>query len=430
MVKTQIYIRVIIFILMITTYLPIVYYRFPSYVGSHHFWVIIWGISLLFLKPKVLIDKLMIMLYVYGLFLWFMLKYVWTSMNEWNTTMLPVEYYQILIGISIITYFNISKDYKGLALITKYTLLFIVITAFMTIFTSFIDPMYARNMFVKTLEGEESRILINKYGAGTYGTVIAFMGLMPVLIYYFKENKYFFIKKKIIVLTIIILISIAIIRMQIFTNILVGLIFVIIAFLSIEKRFRSIIIIGLIFSVFLIVPKNIYINILYDLSNSFNKMQEVSFKFKEFAVYVQTGGTIYENAVSGRVERFPILVNAFKESPILGNFYNTNYLGYGYHKDCYHLYWMNKLTVTGLVGFTLFLLIILMFIYNEKKIIKNDFWSYLILSFASIIVYGIFKSIAGRECWYIFFVILPGMYYLPLLNKKNEDIIDNNEQIK
>ena len=106
--------------------------------------------------------------------------------------MLPVEYYQILIGISIITYFNISKDYKGLALITKYTLLFIVITAFMTIFTSFIDPMYARNMFVKTLEGEESRILINKYGAGTYGTVIAFMGLMPVLIYYFKKNKYFF----------------------------------------------------------------------------------------------------------------------------------------------------------------------------------------------------------------------------------------------
>lgn len=429
MFKTHIYIRVIIVILMITTYLPVVYFRFPSYIGSHHFWVVIWGVSLLIFKPKVLIDKMMITTYIYGLFIWLMLNYVWINMNEWNATMLPNEYYQILIGISIITYFNVSKDYKGLALITKYALIFIIITAFMTIITSFIDPMYARYMFVKTSEGEASRILINKFGAGTYGTVLAFMGLIPILIYYFKNNKHFLIKKKVTVFAIILLISFAIIRMQIFTNILVGLVFSIFAFLSVEKRLFPKLIIGLTFIVFTIIPNYVYINLLYDLSNVFYKMQEVSFKFKEVALYIQTAGAIDENAVTGRVERLPILINAFLESPVLGNFYNTNYLGYGYHKECYHLYWMNKLTITGLIGFTLFLLIILKFINNERKIIKGEFRSYFMLGLISIIVYGLFKSVAGRECWYMFFVIIPGMYYLPL-SYKNANITKIENKIE
>ena len=412
---TEKYFRFVITMVMAITFLPLANYRLPAYIGSPHAWALLWGLSLLFFKPKIFTQKLMLLIALYGFFLLLMLNVFWLGMDDGNVTLLWREFYDISVGISIISYFNITRDYIGFAKIVKYTVIFITITAIMTVITSIIFPMYAREMFQESSAGMESQKLIYTFGAGTYGTAIAFMAIIPLLIYYFKNNT-FIQQKKWAVVVMIFLIGLALFRMQIFTNIMIAGLFAFIALVSEKNRKRTYIILGILAIIVVLIPKEEYAHMLYRLSNMFINMEEVSFKLNEFAIYFQYGVNIQNNTIIHRADRFPILLYAFSESPIFGCFF-FNYWGFGYLAECFHLYWMNKLTITGIVGFLFFVSILFTFIREETKKLDDGFRFYFILSVFSILVYGLFKNITDRECWYLFFVILPGMYYLPLLKK-------------
>ena len=114
----------------------------------------LWGHLLLL--AEVLFYRIMLLIFAYALFLWILFNTAWSAMGEWNVKHLWNEIYAVAIGISIFTYFKESKDHIGFAKTIRYTLIFIIITALMTIFTSFIDSMYVRNMFMKTNEGDMS----------------------------------------------------------------------------------------------------------------------------------------------------------------------------------------------------------------------------------------------------------------------------------
>lgn len=413
------YFRFVIAMQMVMTFLLVVKYRLPAYLGSPHVWALVWGISLLLFKPKVFTQKLMLMVGLYGVFLLLMLNVFWIAMDDWNVKLLWNEFYQIAVGISIISYFYVSEDYIGLAKITKYTLIFLFITAVMTNITASIDPMYARYIFIESLEGESSRHLIDKFGAGNYGTVIAYMAIIPLLIYYFKNNN-LIQQKKWGVALLISLFFITIFRMQIFTNIIVAVVLAIISWLSVKNREKTYIALGILAIIVMVIPTEAYVDTFYILSEKFSNMEDVSFKFKEVGSYLEYGEETvgHGNAFTGRADRFPILADTFSKSPIFGCFFLTDSSGYGYLQECGHLYWMNKLTVTGIVGFLFFVSILVMFLQQEKKKFEDEFRNYFMLAILSIIIYGLFKNVVNRECWYLFFVIIPGMYYLPLLNKR------------
>jgi len=414
------YFRFIILLLMITTYFPIVHYRLPAYIGSHHFWTIIWGISLLFLKPRVLLHRIMLLILAYALFLWILLSTAWSAMGEWNVKNLWNEIYAVAVGVSIFVYFNESKDYIGWVKMIRYTLIFIVITAVLTIIVSIINPMYMRLHFAQSHEADMAREITNEYGAGTYSTAMVFMALLPLLIYYFKHPYLIFISKKWVMLLVILIVGVAILRMQIFTNIILAFFMSIIAMASAKNRLRTIIFIGIIGGIILLIPTKIHVNTFYKLADSMSGYEETSFKIKEFAYYIESGGEVMasKNAVAGRAERYPMLLEVFPKSPIMGCFFLTNTYAYGYQLAAAHIYWMNKLTTTGIAGFVFFVSIIIAFVYNERKNIKGDYRYYFILAIFSVLLYGIFKNVGGREIWYFFFVIIPGMYYLPLLVEK------------
>jgi len=424
--KTEKYFRILIIILMGMVFLPVVSNHLPAYIGSWKIWLLIFEISLILLKPKVIWNKLVLIVLIYGLFIFIMLQSFWVGMDEWNKENLKTEYLAILLAITFISYFKVSQDFKGLAIVTKYALIFIGITGIMTIYASYVFPMYARLLFMEYYEGDLARELAFRFGAGDYGFVLVFVAILPCLIFYFKNNHLFFLKEKWAIGLFILILVIALIRMQIFTNILVGFIFSIIAFLSVKKRVRNSIIIGIIAFVFVIIPQSVYINTLYGLSESTKGIEDVSYKFKEFAVYLETGGTIKQNEVSYRASRFPMLLNAFKQSPLLGCFYPNEAFGFGYNQEGAHLYWMNKLTVTGIVGFLFYISILIVFIRSQLKNIKGEFVYYFILALLSVIVYGFFKNVAGRDVWFVFFIIIPGMYYLPLLQKNKKNEIEEN----
>ena len=431
----QKYFYFITFMLMASTFLPLLFNNLPPVIRSHHLWTFIWCISLLLFYPQIFSNKVMVYVLAYGLFIFIAAKTIWSSMDDWNFNQLFNEFYEITLGISVITYFHQSKDFISLAKITRWSIVFICITAIMTIISSTIDPMYARNitgLAEVTVESEREAILsFKRYGGGTYSTAAAFMCLFPIVIYYYKNIKISLISKRQIII-ISIIIFFALLAMQIFGNILIAIVFGVIALLSMKKIKQSILIICLFFSILVIIPKEVYINSLLSISNFFEKDSELNYKFKDLALFIETGADIKDNttSVAGRVKRYPLLMETFIKSPLLGCYFFSDKDGNGYSQEGAHLHWMNKLTITGIVGLILFLIIPFSFIKNNLQHYDSAYIFYYILASLSIISYGLMKTIVGRETWYAFFIILPGMYYLPLIKKKNKLHLLSDNSIK
>jgi energy-coupling factor transporter transmembrane protein EcfT len=105
---------------------------------------------------------------------------------------------------------------------------------------------------------------------------------------------------------------------------------------------------------------------------------------------------------------------------MFGCYFFSDESGNGYKPEGAHLHWMNKLTTTGIIGLIVFLLIPYNFIRNNLRLFDPTYKFYYILASLSILGYGFIKQLGGRDTWYAFFVILPGLYYLPLLKIKNK----------
>jgi hypothetical protein len=345
-------------------------------------------------------------------------------MDSWNKKLLFNEFYQIAVGVSVITYFQQSKDYIGLANITRWAIVFLCITAIMSIISSAIDPMYARNLTslsAVTNESEIEAILsFKRFGGGTYSTAGAFMCLFPIFIYYYKNIKISLISKNLIII-ISIIIFLALLGMQIFGNIIIAIVFSIVALLGMKRIRQSVVVVVLFFSIVMIIPKEVYVNRLLSISDYFEKDSDLNFKFKDLATFIETGANIKDNStgVGSRAERYPILMGTCITNPMSGCFFLSDKFGNGYHGEGAHLHWMNKLIIMGIIGFILFLYIPYKFIRNNLQHFNSAYKFYYILASLSILSYGLIKVIAGRETWYAFFIILPGMYYLPLLKSRN-----------
>jgi len=159
---------------MATTYLPIVFNNLPPIIRSHHIWTAIWFFSLITLYPKVFQSKLLLFVLLYGaVMLLFLLNTLWVDIDDWNKRQITMEFYEIVVAISVITYFRIERDFLRLAKLVKWSLVFIFITAVMSIITSLMEPSYTRSLTglgAIKLQSEVDYILgFKKYGAGGYG---------------------------------------------------------------------------------------------------------------------------------------------------------------------------------------------------------------------------------------------------------------------
>ena len=423
--RKQKYFYYIALMLMASTFLPLVFNNLPRVIGSHHLWTIIWVTSLLVFNSKIFLNKVIVYVIVYGVLLFISTKTIWNSIDYYNNRNLFIEFYEIAIGISVITYFFKSKDYIGLARITKWSIVFLFITAIMSIISSAIDPMYARNLIgisaVTDVSIREQILGFKKYGGGTYSTAAAFMCLLPILIYYYKNNKISLLSKKLIIILFII-ISLALFGMQIFGNILIAISFSFFALLGLNKIRQSFLVVVIFISIVLIVPKETYIKSILFISDYFEKDSELNYKFKDIALFIDKGAKINESSTGagGRAARYPLLMKTFVKSPLLGCYFFSDSTGNGYNGAGMHLYWMNKLTVTGIIGLLIFIYIPYGFIKNNLRRFNSIYKFYYILASLSILSYGIIKVVAGRDTWYAFFIILPGLYYLPLIKKENK----------
>ena len=405
--------------LLFSTFFYLLFINLPPIIGSHHLWTIIWFLSIIFLYPKIFKNKLFILLLIYGFFIvLILLNTLWANIDPWNKKQIINEFYVFSVAISVLTYFRLEQDYEGFALIIKWTLLFIFVSAIMSIITAYINPLYARDLTGISAFSESERVKIlgyTKYGGGNYSFASALVCLFPMLIYLYKSNDNSIFKKYQILLMGIIFFY-ALIKMQIVANILVAFIIIILSLLGRKSLKKSIGIYIILLILIVVIPSHIYAELFYNVANIFDTNSEIYFKLNEMGTFFITGGTVENNAISGRYARYPLLMQSFLSNPLWGG---KEWNG--------HLFWMNKLAVYGLLGTLPFIYIIYYYVKKNIKYFDDEFSFYFLLSIFSIIGLGLMKALMGRELWYTFFIILPGFYYLQYLKQPQINKLKHNK---
>lgn len=403
--------------LMVTTYLPVVTNNLPPIIRSHHLWAGIWGVSILILARPIFNNRILLYVLIYYLLLVLvMMNSVWSNMDKWNRAQGINELYMLTMALTMYAYFEYSRDFVGFAKILRWVLTFIFFTAILSIYSSIVDPMYARKIVSGAIDQAED---VLKYGGGSYGFAGAIMMILPLVIYYYRNN-YKSNYSKPIILLFGILLYYALLRIQLFANILLSTIIIVIALIGERNIRKNIIFFGLL-TVLTVALVPYMPQFLFYVSNFFETDSEVYFKINDLAVFIKYGADYGDTATSLRSARYPMLFEGFLTNPLLGIFNSDSTLNI---EGGGHLYWMNKLTVYGLLGFIPFALAFYFFVKNALKIMDTEFSFYFLLSIGSGVVLGFMKSLAGREFWYMFFFILPGLYWLPLLKKESKNKVD------
>jgi len=402
--------------MLVTTFLPVVANNLPPIIGSFHLYGPIF-ISLLLTTTNIFFQKNIFYTLIIGLLICYIFPVtIWWSIDDWNLRSIRREFYEIFSALLVYYYLYNSKAYKAMAIFVKLTLLFLVVTMFLTYYSASIDPMYARMLTGDWYKDDIKTRVFQKLGGGTYSTAISIMALLPMGVYFYKNNSIINVNRITIALYGL-LIIVSLIKMQIFGNLLVGIIVLFLSIQSGKKIVRSLFIISIGFIISLLIPNYYYSILLTDLSQYFDPSTEINFKLTDMANYLLTGDD--STAAGYRAARFPELITAFLNSPFFGASFKGNE---AYNIEGGHLYWMNKIAVMGIIGFIIFVQIFYKNIsYYLKTIDNSEFKLFYLLSVSSILIYGLIKNIAGREAYFTLFFILPSMQYLPLLKKqKNE----------
>jgi len=272
--------------------------------------------------------------------------------------------------------------------------------------------MYARNLTGGEFSNANEFEYFQKIGGGDYSFASALVCLFPMIVYFYKKRPQIFPRKYILIFGI--LCFYALLRMQIFANILMAVLIITLSLLGSSRIRRSLLIIGVFTVISISIPKTFYANLLIHTSNYFEPSSEIYFKLNDMSTFILNG----EKGKTGageRVARYPLLINAFKNNPIFGHYINNNTTDIS---PGGHLYWMNKLTIFGLLGFLPYIFIHYRFIRNNLNLFNKEFSFYYLLSVGSIITLGLMKNLAGRSLWFTYFIILPGFFYLSIFESQ------------
>lgn len=405
--------RFLSFMMIFTTYLPIVYVNLPRYIAGHNLWAPIWLTAVVIFSPKILKDKsIQFLILYYGIVIFLLFNTLWANMPDWNKRAPYKELYQFSIAISMIIYFVEAKDYKWLATIAKISIIFIGITAIVTFYVSAIDPLYARSISFATSDDAQE---LRQLGGGSVGFAGLLICLFPVIIYYYHFNRLIGLSK-IVILSFGVLCFIALLRIQIFANILIGSLIILISLGGKRNVKTSIISSSLILILLALIPIHIYSDFFMSMSQYFSPDSDIYGKLVDLSRYLESNAKFEgTQGIAGRASRYPVMINLFLSNPLFGYSLSNNVI-YTYGGE--HLFWINKLAVFGLLGFVPY---VYLFYYHSKRIyniMNKQYRFYYLVSLFSIVILGFMKVLAGRELWFGIFFVVPVLQYLPLAFKR------------
>lgn len=404
--------RILAILIIGEMFLLIVFENLPSILSSFLFYALCWFGALALLQPRVLLSKSSLYIYFWA-FLYALFMFMGIYDIDYRFFLSEILY--VFLAISIYTYFISVGDYKGLARVILFTLIFIVITNITSIIGLDKFPMAARDLGgILAIEGQFSLIeLYRKMGIASYGFFTGLSFTTLVIVYQIKNNKG---KIRFLFIILLALIFWGLIKAQITAPLLLGTIGIIIGF-GVTKEFKySIIIVFFILLIFVLIPKSYISDIIVASANLFggttlhNHLIDISNAIDE-------GIMMGDTHVSYRANRIPFLLEEFSKSPIIGGGESTG-----------HVFWLDRLSMFGLIGIIPWILILISQIKLNLKILSNDYKFYYLVSMLLFVSLGFMKNMDGREMMIIVFFLIPGIYYLKYLKKTQAHHINNFQE--
>lgn len=410
--------RILSLLLIISSLLPVVANNVPPPLGSFRFlYAPLWLLALTFFKTEIYSQKLVFSLLLYGFISIILLQnFLWIHIIDWYKRRILEEFYALFIAVTVLSYFIISRDFIGWAMLSKWALIIIGITGLMTIIATSIDPTVARNSANSFRSFPQQKVLFDLSGCGGYGFGQAICTIFPILIYHIKFGSQSVLIRRILILFVVFLFFVQI-RIQVFANILTSFIIIGVSLLGLRRIKTSIIIIVFSFVAAIMIPVHFYSELLVTASNYFDEKSENYNKLNSLASYLANPDADESATTGGRIERYPMLFKAFSEKPFLGD---ASYKSI-YYKAVYeggHLHWMSRLTIWGIFGFLFYIYILRTIFKNVLFLFDKLLTFYYLISIAAFILLGLLKTVGGRENWIMLFIIIPGLSLLP--RKRNQ----------
>ena len=394
----------------------VVFNNLPAGLGSTRFWAPMALISIIITRFEVLTISPCKYVVFFGISSVVILQYtLWKHMGDLDIHAILFEFSSLFTFTVIWGYYFLRHDFKRLAFISKWLFIFIIITLVMTNIALSIDPLIVRNsafLFGKNIYQVR---LFKLTGAAGYGYAQAFILLIPILIYHIKNRKKMVFSHKVLIV-ILIGIIITTLRAQVFANVLVTVAVSILAIMGSKKKYLAYIYLAITFIIIMIIPISFYVQIITELAVHVDPDTELYRKLNDFALFIEYPEIDNSTATGYRTERYPMLFEALSAKPFFGiASYKRPYSKGGGGQ---HLYWMYRLALWGVTGF-LFFIYVLNKIYKSitSVLVDSEVKFYYFLSVLAYVMFGLIKNISGREPLLFIIVVIPGLYFLPLLEK-------------
>jgi hypothetical protein len=370
-------------------------------------------LMIFFNRPRTYITGPIKLLILYGIIIVGILQYtLWKYMGDWNRVRILLEFYYLFVMLAIITYYLLKGEYLKIAIISKWIFIIILITLITTNIALFIDPILVRESAATGEFSSSQNRLYNLSGAMSYSYVQAVICLIPLLVVKIKNRQKFIFQPRVLVL-ILILILITQIRSQVFANIIVSIFLTILSFAGTRNIRLRLMIISVVSIFVVLIPSSFYSDRIFEISTYFPTNSLLNKKIKGFALFIESPEFDNSTPIAGRAARYPLLFKALSAKPLTGDSSYESKLNIGGGS---HLYLMNRLTLWGIPAFLFFIYVLYKVFKKIGSLFDEEFAFIYLLSILSIILLGLLKAVGGREPWLMVLVLIPGLYYLPLLD--------------
>ncbi|MBI9032090.1 hypothetical protein JEZ13_08845 [bacterium] len=398
----------VIFWFFVLVYLPLIGNNLPRPFNSVQLATYVWYLSLFLMYESLFRNKFflqyIILVATFHILTTIFIRHIPPGVIARNTK----EFTYMFIGITLLDYFYLNEKSKYyFSKITYWAIVATIITSFVTIALTIYNPTIVRSSYSS---GEDLEVF-NRYGAGGYGFAALLIMIIPAIFYLIRIEFIHKIKGNIVIG----LFLITLLQMQIFANILIGFVVTFFSIIGRKKAKKSYMLMFLIIMIFIFIPQDVYVDSLNSIADNIDPNSLIHRKIVDLAKFISIGEVTEDTATGMKSSRYIMLWDVFSDNPILGGFSvkqrHTWSAGY-------HLQWMYKLASFGILGLLIHIIIHTSYLKNSLRQFDENYRYYFLLSWLALIGLGFMKNLAGREMWVGYFVLLHGVYYLPLYKRK------------
>jgi|LSQX01.2.fsa_nt_gb hypothetical protein len=394
--------RVVAILLMLTYFLPIASHVLREYLFlKAGVFLIMWAVLIILFDYNRLFSKPYMLLYFYAI-AYFILAGViwWGELDEGIIDSIIYNLMALFITVSVFDHFISNKDFKGLGILSTTVVIFISISCALDILMYLRTGISSRNVSVQYSRTGRSTaeagwglsyIGINFY----YGICL----LIPMLVACLKEKRKTW-QNYLAVLIILLLVMVSLALAEYVTALLFGFLGMVLSLIRVRKIKSSLVILTIVMIIAVMLPRD-------TLGGIINRFADVAVgettesRLEDLSITATYGiGSHYDSHINYRARRIPFLLGHFVRSPIVGGGPTTR-----------HSFFLDRLSMFGIVGILPWILIIIYSFNAARKMISDDYRYYYTISTMFYLAMGIMKGVEGAHVIISLFLIAPGINF-------------------